>query len=179
VNLASAAAHAALAPNPTATTGNHCIDCKARHVCKTLRHSTANIIDYSATAELQPLDPVSMGQELRILRMAMKRLEARETGLAAQVEATLRAGESVPFFSMQPKQTNRQWLENASIEEVRALGELLGIELVKPPALITPTQAIDAGIDERIVMQYAHRPPGALALKQDDAKATRKAFSKR
>lgn len=178
VNIAAAAAHAALAPNPIATTGHHCIDCKARHVCKTLRASTANLVDYSGTAELQPLDPVAMGQELRIIRMALKRLEARETGLAAAVEAALRSGQSVPFFGMKPKQTKLMWRDGVSLDEVRALGEMLGISLLKAPAIITPTQAKDAGVDEAIVLEYAHRPPGAMALAEDDPRAVRKIVSK-
>lgn len=174
VNLAMMAAHAALAPDPIATTGTHCIDCKARHVCKTLRASTANIIDYSATAELQPLDPVSMGQELRILRMAMKRLEARATGLTAMVEATIRHGERVPGWGFEPTVGKLEWLPDASIDEVQAMGELLNINVMKAPALITPTQAKNAGIDEAIIKQYASRPPGGMKLAEDDPKAIRK-----
>jgi uncharacterized protein DUF2800 len=177
INIAMSAAHAALAPNPTATTGNHCLDCRARHACKALRYSTASIIDFSMTAELLRLDPVSMGQELRILRAAMRRLEARETGLAAQVEATIRAGERVPFFNLEPKRSNLQWREDVGIEERLALGTLCNIDIRKPTDTFTPRQAIDAGIDERVILQYAHRPPGALALKEDDPKATRKVIS--
>ena len=177
VNIAMTAAHAALAPNPTATTGNHCLDCKARHACKAMRYSTASIVDFSMTAELLRLDPVSMGQELRILRAAMRRLEARETGLAAQVEATIRAGERVPFFSMEPKQSRQVWLDDAGIEERVNLGLSVGVDIRKPPETFTPRQAIDAGIDERIIALYSHRPPGAMTLKEDDPKATRKALS--
>jgi len=178
VNIARNAAERALLPNPEAQTGEHCIDCRARHVCATLKRSVGTIVDYSGTAELAPLDIEAMGSELRILDEAAQRLEARRTGLAAMVDATLRAGKRVPFYELRPGQSRLKWLPTTTSQDIANLGELLGIRTAKPLDVITPRQAIDAGIDEKVVMSYADRPPAALVMKPVDTTAADKAFSK-
>lgn len=177
VNIAFNAAHAALGENPTATTGRHCLDCRARHGCNTLRYSTANIVDYSSRAQLHIPDDTAVGQELRILDAALKRLEARRTGLAAEAEARIRSGRSVPFYELVPGRANMKWMDNTDIESVAMMGDLFNIPIRKPLAIFTPRQAIDAGIDEKIIMQYAERPNGALSLKQTSTLNTRKALA--
>lgn len=177
VNIEYHAAEAALGPNPPTRTGNHCMDCKARHLCKTLRFSAAAIVTFAGTAEASTLDPTAMGQELRMLDDAMKQLEARKTGVAAQVEAFLRAGQAVPMWGLEPMRSNRQWNEGLTPDAIADVGDVLGINLRKPASVITPTQAIDAGIDEDIVMEYAHRPKPRLGLKPDKSAKIRKAFS--
>lgn len=178
INIARGAAERALMPNPTATTGTHCLDCKARHVCGTLRETAANVVDYAGSAMLEPLDPTALGSELRILDAAFKRLEARRTGLAAMVDATLRAGQRVPHYELAPGRSNLAWLPDTTPESIGMLGDLLGIITRKPPAVITPRQAIDAGIDEAIVMQYASRPPAGLVVKPVSTTNVTKVFGK-
>lgn len=178
VNIARNAAERALLPNPTATTGQHCIDCRARHVCATLKNSVDSIVDYSNTAELAPLDIAAMGSELRILDAAKQRLEARRTGLAVMVEATLRAGQRVPHYELRPGQSRLKWLPDTTPEQLAAMGDLFGIKTRKPLEVITPRQAIDAGIDEAVVLQYADRPPAALVMKPVDTTEANKVFSK-
>lgn len=178
VNIAMGAAHEALKPDPVARTGRHCIDCTARHRCVTLKHSAANVVDYAATAELEPLDVDAMGSELRILDDAHKRLEARRTGLAAMVEATLRAGQRVPHYELTPGQSRLTWLPGVTPEQIAELGDMLNVTLRKPLAVMTPRQAIDSGIAEGIISQYADRPPAPLIVKPVSTVAVDKAFSK-
>lgn len=166
----------ALGPNPPTVTGRHCEDCTARHVCRTLQHETSSIVDFSGTAELAPLSNEAMGQELRIIKDAIKRLEARYTGLYAQAAFLGKAGKPIPFWNMEPTKGKLGWMTNTTVETVGAMGDLLGIETRKPATLKTPTQVIAAGIDEAIVLQYAERPRGAMRLVQDDATALRKIF---
>ncbi len=164
----------ALDPHPTATTGAHCLDCKARHACQTYRYATANLVDFSQRGVVEHLTADQMGQELRVLREAIERLEGRYDGLHAQAENLGRAGHNIPFWQMEQKEGRRAWLDNAPVPTVVGLGDLLGVNLRKPEALITPTQAINAGIDESIVEQYSHRPKGALKLVPVNLKTTRK-----
>lgn len=176
VNIMNSAAHAALAPKPVATTGRHCLDCKARHACRTLQYTTANLVDFSGTGELSPLDPSSMGQELRIVEEAIKRLEARRSGMAPQVEALLRAGELVPHYELGPGQSRRQWLAQYGAEDIAAVGDMLGVGLRKTLAVLTPTQAIAAGIDESVISLYAERAKPSLKLQRTSNIAARKAL---
>jgi hypothetical protein len=168
----------ALSDKPPTQTGGHCRDCKARAICGTLRDSAAHIVDFSGTIEPGQLDATSAAIELRILDEAADRLSARRTGLAGQVEADLRAGRHVPFWQMQPGRSKLDWNADVTVDELRALGDAIGLTLLKPPTPITPTQAIDAGIDPSVMSGYATRKPGGVSLKPLDTTALRKIFAK-
>lgn len=167
----------AFGPMSTATTGEHCLDCTARNVCVVFRNTVANIVDYSGRPELMPLDATAMGHELRILDAALQRLEARRTGLAVAVESTIRAGARVPFYEMAPGRSALKWKDGVTPEEIAEFGDLIGMELRKPMAVMTPTQCVDAGMDEDTIKgEYAERPPAALKLKATNTTAATKAF---
>lgn len=167
---------------PLARTGSHCLDCRARHVCTTLQYQTGSIVDFSHKAERSKLDPMSLGQELMILQEATKRLKARETGLAAQAEAMLRRGERVPFYHMDTQSGALAYFENVTADEIVGLGIMTGVDLRKTPKLkdlvVTPTQAIDLGIDPDVMEHYAKRYPGKMTLTRDNSVTARKVFSK-
>lgn len=167
----------ALEPNPPTMTGLHCLDCQARHVCKTLQTSTANLVDYSGTAEVRDMPDTAVGAELRILKEAIKRLEARYTGLYEHASNLARSGHPIAHWGMQPGQARLKWKDDVTPEKVAAMGDLYGIELRKPLAVKTPTQCIAAGVDKSIIDgDYAHRPQGAMRLVPDDTVRTRKIF---
>lgn len=166
----------ALSPNPPTFTGRHCLDCRARTQCATLQRADASIVDFSGTAEAVDLSPAAVGQELRILKEATKRLEARYTGLYEQASNLSRSGVSIAFWHMESGRGKFDWKSDTTTDKVADMGDLLGIPLRKPAKLITPTQAIKAGLDESVVTLYADRPPGALRLVQDDMTAFRKIF---
>jgi Protein of unknown function (DUF2800) len=176
MNKIIAAIDLAQQPDPPTETGTHCLDCKARANCKTLQYAVANVVDFSGSAEIVNLPHEAMGQELRILADARQRLEARYTGLAQQVESLMRNGMAVPFWKLEPGRANLAWKADTTVEEVAGLGELLGVELRKPAALITPTQATALGIDGAVISQYAERPTPGLSLKPDSTTAARKIF---
>lgn len=188
INVANNSAHRALVPldaphgAPQATTGAHCIDCRARHVCKALQVNTMHLVDYAHTAERVELPAWAIGQELFIVQDAMKRLEAREQGLAAQAEAVIRAGQGVPMYHLEPGQTRLSYFDNVNTDELVGLGDLVGIDLRKKlerkDQVVTPTQAIQLGIDELVMKSYAHRPSGKMKLARDNSITARKVFSK-
>lgn len=167
----------ALGPNPPTVTGRHCLDCQARHVCKTLQTANANIVDFSGTAEAHNMPDAAVGAELRILKEAIKRLEARYTGLYEHASSLARSGHAIAHWGMQPGQSRLKWKDDVTPEKVAAMGDLYGLDLRKPLAVKTPTQCIQAGVDKSIIDgDYAHRPTGALRLVEDDTTRTRKIF---
>lgn len=182
INVAHNRVHEAWGDNPIAATSDQCIDCKARHACKTLQHATNAFIDFSSTGELVEMPADAMGQELAMVEDAIKRLEARATGLAAQAEALLRQGKPIAFYHMTPGLSRRVYKDDVNVDEVVGLGDLLGIDLRKPQtlkdSLVTPTQAIALGVDEATMKSYSYRPPAAYKLTRDDALIARKVFSK-
>lgn len=174
VNLITPKVSEALGPNPTATTGKHCFDCKARHACTVYRYETASLVDFSMRGSVETLSPEQMGQEMRVLKNAIKRLEGRFEGLHAQSENLAKAGANIPFWKLEQSVGRLKWNDDAPVSTVAGLGDLLGFNLRKPETLITPTQAKDKGIDEAIILQYASRPKGTLKLVPVDIKSTRK-----
>lgn len=182
LNIARSAAAEALGDHPRATTNDGCIDCRARHACRTLQLATNAYIEFSTTGELVEMPAEAMGQELAMVEDAIKRLEARATGLGAQAEALLRQGKHVAFYHMAPGQSRRVYREDVSVDEITGLGDLLGINLRKAQtlkdSLVTPTQAIQLGIDEATMKSYSHRPPAAQKLTRDNSITARKVFSK-
>lgn len=167
---------------PQARTGAHCLDCKARHVCRTLQVNSQRLVDFSHSPERVELSPLAMGQELAIIEDAIAQLKARQAGLSAQAEAMLRAGQPVPFYHMEPSQSKLTYYENVNTDELVGLGDLLGVNLRRTLALkdqvVTPTQAVQLGIDAEVMKSYAHRPPGAMRIARDNSITPQKVFSK-
>lgn len=180
VNIANGAAYAALGDNPVARTNDSCIDCRARHVCKTLQYATGAIIDFSTSGEVVQMPPEAIGTELALVQDAMQRLKARETGLAGQAEALMRQGKPVSFYYMSPGQSRLTYYDDVNVDEVVGLGDLLNIDLRKKlerkDLLVTPTQAVQLGVDPATINLYAHRPKAALKLARDNSVAARKVF---
>lgn len=166
----------AMGPNPPTVTGRHCTDCTARHLCKTYQQTTESLVDFSGTAEVRDLNEQTIGQELRLLKEAIKRLEGRYTGLYEHASSLAKTGGRIHHWGLEDSKGKLGWLQNTTVEEVGSMGDLLGINVRKPPALVTPTQAIAAGLDESVVMQYADRPRGARRLVPDDATKLSKIF---
>lgn len=153
-----------------------CEDCTARHACEALQRAAYRGIDLAQQAQAVELTPAAMGLELRYLTDAAALMEARITGLKAQVDATIRQGGIVPHWKFEPGTARMVWLKPA--REVITAGELMGIKLAKDPEPITPTQAKQAGFPEELLGTYAYRPSGAVKLTVDDGSDARKVFAK-
>lgn len=187
INRAASAAREALGEGPQllngkprAQTNDACVDCKARHACVTLQRAVGAYIDFSGAAELVELSPEAMGVELNMVQEAIKRLEARETGLKARAEAMIKAGGRVPLYSVEPGESRLIFKDDANVDELTSMADLFGINirktLTKKDLLVTPKQAIDLGIDPEVMKSYAHRPPAALKLVRDSSTAVSKVF---
>jgi hypothetical protein len=173
----------AASANPPTQTGGHCRDCKARHICNTLRTSAAAIVDFSGNVEPGQLDTTAAAMELRILHEARERLESRYTGLFAQVDVAARGGQVVPGWSLEPGQARLEFEPDVTVDELRGLGIMLGVDLRKPDTVknnfVTPTQAIkNKKVDAGVISAYASRKPAGVTLKPDTGKAARKVFGK-
>lgn len=147
-----------------------------------LQTQTMSLVDYAHTAERVELSPMALGQELAIVEDAIARLEARQSGLAAQAEAMIRAGGAVPFYGMAPGKSILQYLDNVNTDELVGFGDLINVNLrrkqERKDLVVTPTQAIQLGVDEEAMKAYAHRPPGKLRLARINSVTVRKVFNK-
>lgn len=168
------AAYEATAPGAGFQTGEHCRDCSGRHACPALQRAGALAMDVALTSPPVDLPVHAVGLELRQIDDAIKRLEARRTGLEAHALGIIRSGTPVPFFSAQHATGREAWTVPAA--EVFALGDLFGVDLRKAPAPITPGQARKAGVDGGVIQAYAKKPMGALKLVRVDDDAAKLAF---
>jgi Protein of unknown function (DUF2800) len=157
-------------PHPVA-----CEHCSARHVCDALQRATYKGISISRRAIATEMTPPALGLELRLVTEALQLLEARKSGLSAQVESLLRGATVVPHWTMQPGTARAKW--KVSDQEVIVVGKLMGADLTKPPEAITPTQARDRGLNPELLAAYSFKPPAALKLAIDDGTAARRVFS--
>lgn len=161
--------NAALGPNPRAYVGPECKDCPARHACSELQRAGYDACDRANVGLPLDMSPVAVARELQLIRRDLKRLEARETGLAQHAESLLKLGTRVPGFTLEPTMGREGW--SVPIEQVLNVGEMFGVPLGKPAAL-TPKQAIKAGIPADVIKEFAVTPVGALKLAEDGVRLT-------
>ena len=172
-------AHEALGPNPRLRTGDHCKNCPGRRACPALKKAAESVMDVAMEFGGHQLPADALGLQLANITRAEAILQAMRTGLEQQAESLIRSGQLVPGWSMQPASSTLKWTVPAT--EVIELGELLEVPLTKPPAPITPTQAISklkkAGIDTAVIDAYSKRESGAMRLTIDNSTLAKKVFS--
>lgn len=164
---------AARAPEE-ARVSDACEYCPGRAVCAALLDETQHLCDW-ATVELPlELSPAEMGREYDRLLRAQAAVKARLGGIEEMILHKIRSGLSVDGWSAEAKPGRRTW--SVGVDEVVALGTLMGVPLAKP-AVITPTQAIKAGILESVVANISVVPQGELKLVRVNTRIARKVFS--
>lgn len=147
---------------PTIAGPEQCKNCRAIMTCQANQRAVSHLADYVGSNV--PFDPPAdlVGRELTWLTHIREMLEARIDGARAQAEAYIRNGKQVPGWSLQQGQSRLKWYKPA--EEVIAALHLIAGKDVSKVDIVTPTQAIKLGIDEAVIMQYAHRPPAERKL---------------
>ncbi len=164
---------AAMQPDAICTVNEHCRDCSGRHICQASQRAAYEAMAVASSNVPFNLNNEALGAELRFIDKAIVNLEARRTGLAEQALAALKGGQVVPFYKAEPSMGRERW--NKPDAEIITLGEMMGIPLSKAK-LITPKQAITAGLDETLVKSFAETPRGETKLKFDDGVQARKVF---
>lgn len=164
---------AAMRDDAPCKVNSECDHCSARHVCEALQHSAYNAVEHAYKSIPLTMTPAATGLELRTMRRAAERLQARITSMEEQVIANIRRGISVPYFSLAHGQGRTVWTR--PVEEIIALGVALGVN-VSTPDVMTPKQAAKAGLMKEIVDAYSHAPTGAAKLVEDDGRAAAKIF---
>ena len=160
-------------PNPRVISGTHCTHCPARATCSTFAKTVMHAIDFTGRPDPMVANAEQVGKELVLVQEFLKRLEARETGLSAMAEGFIKAGQRVPFYSLKQSEGRLAW--TMPIEVVEMSANMVGKSALKPPALVTPTQAKDRRlIDTRVIEQYSARPKGAFKLTRDSNTTSRK-----
>ena len=159
----SAAAYESLSDDRKCTTGHQCHRCQNRHTCQAALQCGMELYETVMVPISSILSPDALGLQMKIVDRAMEQLTGLKTGYEEQVKATIKGGTAVPGWCMEPTVGREKW--KSSIEEVKAMGELFGVNLIKDE-LITPNQARKAGIPNDVLSIYSGRTTG-LKLKPE------------
>lgn len=176
ININQNSAGEALGENPRARVGPECRDCRARHACQELQRASLAEMDVAARSLPLQMPVDAMALELRMARRALALMSARADGLEQHLEGLLKSGKTVPGWALESNPGKLNWTRPAA--EVIALGAAMGVQLAKPPAPITPTQARKAGLDDAVIAAMADREPGSAKLVQDDGSRARAVFGR-
>lgn len=163
----------AMANDATLTVSPECRDCSARHACPALQRAAYSDMNIATEAVPFDLPPEALGAELRYLQSAIGTLTTRASSLEEQALSMIRQGKSVPHFTAQHGNGRERWVKPEA--EVIAMGELMGVNL-GVTKLVTPKQAVKAGMPEAIVKSFTEIPRGELKLVPDDGTKARKIF---
>ena len=167
------AAVLAHAPNPPAKTNPECRDCKARGNCATLQAAAYEAIEVSSTATPFDMPIEAKGRELVMLTSAVAMLESRISGLEVEVLGHIKQGNPVVGWMSKQGEGRKKW--TMGVDEVLALGTMMGVDVSKP-ALLTPAQAVKAGLSPDVVDSYSAKAPGEIKLVRDTGAFARKIF---
>lgn len=158
-----------LAPRGTdCNPGTWCTDCRGRHACEANIRSAYALYHHSSTSVPLVLPPEALGAELKRCNRAIELLKARASGLEQAAEHLIKGGQRVPGFDLARSAGKEVW--NKPDDHVIAYGALLGVDVAKRRAALTPAQARKAGLPDERVKTMTVRVPGALALVEDDGR---------
>lgn len=169
-------AHKALGPEASTLTGSHCRYCEALHACPAALEAGMKLYEVAGQPLPVELSDQALGLQLSMVKRAREHLEYLESAYTEQVKSKLRGGSNIPGWGVEPKLGRVKW--SKPIDEVIALGDILGKDLRRPLDAITPSQAIKLGVDKTVVDAYSERPTTGLELKQINTKKSREVFSK-
>lgn len=175
VNVLTNAAGLAMATaSPMCTPNPGCGDCPGRHACVALQNSALYALEQAYAGIPLELPLPALGDELRRMQDAAKKLEARITGLQEQAEHALRAGNVLPGWTLAPTFARERWQEGAE-EKVLAVAQYYHADLSKPRKAVTPNQARKL-IPANVVAMFACKPSTGVRLTRIDPYEARKRF---
>lgn len=169
-------AHAASLPNASCTPNDMCGDCPGRHACMAFQNAALHALEVSYDSVPLELSPAALGNERRIIKQAMKRLEGRLSGIEGQIESLINSGVVVPHATMSPHYHREGWKPGVKAD-VLNLGKYYDTDVAKPREPISPARARKV-LPHDIVAMYAHKPLGGYKVTTTDPLEAVKKFTK-
>lgn len=144
---------------PVAVPGSHCNRCPGRGQCAAVRDWS--MVEEHAGSDAQ-LTPEAVAAELHLARRQAELAAARVKGLEDEAAHVLRTGGLVPGWSLQSSPGREKWTDEQPVLDLAAGFGLL--DTVSERRLITPNQAIKAGLPAELVRMHTTRPQGEAKL---------------
>lgn len=161
-------------PSDQLRTSEHCKKCPALASCPAAMSACMNAIDVSEQALPSEVDDKTMGFMLDNMERAIKILEQNKKALSEKALHRIKAGAIIPGYGRETELTNRQWKEGITVDVAPVL---TGKDLSKKQ-LITPAQAIKAGVSEVVVNSLCERREKGTKLVRISAdQAAKKIFN--
>lgn len=156
---------------------DQCFHCRARHACDALQQFNLKTVEFiHGSSTPNELPPAALGAELRELRIAAKLLDARITGMEQEATSLIKRGAAVHGFQLEPGQSRKKW--SADTTTILEMAEMMGVDIKKPLEIVTPTQALAAGLPEEVVNNLSQVQSGALKLVETNLKSFKKALAR-
>lgn len=146
---------------PYALAGTHCRNCPGRGA-----HCSDNWDSAISSMEelTRPIDtsPEAIGKMVRLMRQAHDVVTAALKGVEDEARYLLDGGGLVPGWSLQSSPGREKWTDEQPVLDLAAGFGLL--DTVSERRLITPNQAIKAGLPAELVRMHTTRPQGEAKL---------------
>lgn len=159
-------------PHPDA-----CRDCKARHECEGAIAAAYIGVDMAYQSEPLVMPPAALSREYRMLLRAETFIKARREGIKDRIMQTIKRNRSVPYFGIEHTAGRTVFKDDAVANGLVDTAAAFGVDVVKGFDLITPKQAIKAGVPEDIVMLFSRTNSGSAELVEDDGTRAAQVFS--
>ena len=176
INTVIMAAWASIEPNAKCKTGPQCNTCGSRYGCTTLQRGSYVAMEYVHETGGVSLSGNNLAFELRMLTRAEELIKARKSGLEMQALAEVRSGTLIPGYSAVQGYGNKRWRKDTPVDEVIAMGDMMGLDLRKPVTLDTPAQSLQKGLDDSVIDAYSETPRTKMKLVEDNGSKARQVF---
>ncbi len=145
------------------TAGDHCKYCPAINSCPAVRNAALNIVEMSTAQYRIDIPNDELMPELDMLKIAEKVIKERVKSVENLAVEKAGKGE-IPGYTVQPSNGRTVWQNNKA---ALGVGRSMGVDLVKD--LVTPLQAVKAGIPKNIVDQLSVTQSGSMKLVKSNA----------
>ena len=137
--------------------GSHCKYCPAQQECgefSTLPQDIMSLMSPSPTG-------VSIELQYNLLKVMLPILKTRFEAIETEIASYIKSGKTFEGFALQDKYSRKQW--KVPVNQVVAVGKAHGVDTSKVD-VITPAQAIKAGIPAEVVDELSHKVQIGLEL---------------